>query len=315
MSRWLLSLVVGCLACGEDGTRLQVSFADEISGARARSLDVVVTPDLTCGQISDQRFDDVVAAVGRAETLPLPIPENARPLGRAESGSVVAVGARDAEGLVLGRGCEPLDGPAGSVSVRLRPRPRCSREPTGLDLALVLDASGAMQRADIGLEGAVRPALVEEIATAPLPGDGELRLVVAKETTETIGPGRERVADALAELSLEGSARLWDGLLSAARGLRHDARCPRAAAILVVAAGGGGTQSPEGAVEVSLSLSGADADLEDDIFGFGLALDDPGLDALVASLPFSRVVGPLRSPTAYRFQLREARRALAARLP
>jgi len=314
---WAMSLPVGLVASacgGASDPRFEVTFADELTAAPARSLDVVLSAG-SCAEASSLAFDELARSAERRVRLPYPVPEDADPLAqrRPDEAVAVAVAARDADDLVMARGCAVVDGRDRDVQVDLSALPSCADAPSALDLALVVDASSVMQRANIGLEDGVRPALFAEVIDAALPVEDEIRLYVGR------GDGVQRLkADleaTIEALPFEGPSHALDAADRATRELRHRARCGVEPGLLWIVAGVDAASRAQ-PIDVTLALLGAEADPTDDVFGFGLALEEGGARLLEASLPpsTSQWAGPLLGQASFIFQLREARRAFTARL-
>lgn len=297
---------LGGWACSGSDVRVEVAFPDELSGAPARIIDLADVGDRSCRDVSRDAFDDAVTHARDRTEIALPVPEDFDPFGVLEAGraTTLAVAARDRDGLVVARGCERIDGDDSVLRVTLTLRPRCDDAPAGLDLAVAFDGSAAMREADIALEGDVRSALEDEIFGEAGAGD-TLRVWVDAGTIEP---------SSLGQTELNGPVRIVDTLVAATRALRNDARCAAEPVVLAIAAGDdvGSDFAP---VDVQLGLEGAEGDLDDDIFAFGIGLQTGGVEILREALPatFSRVVGPLLTRGVLRFQLGEARAAFTAR--
>lgn len=301
--------------CDEPGTQLELSFPDELSAAPVRTVQVVLDAARTCDEALRLRFDQLIEGASAPREVSFPIRDDAEPLADLGPGETsVVVGARDADGLVVARGCQRVSGSPQEVRVAMDLWPRCNERPSVLDVAIVLDASAAMERANIALEESVQSGLIEEIVRAP---DGRRVVAVVASSTSVVvtGPDPDDAADAIAGADLSGTTRAIDGIVSATRWLRNDARCGVAPVVLAVVAGADAASTSD-PVDARLGLSGAESDPDDDVFIYGLALDDGGLETLRLSSPMSNAqrVGPLRSTAVYRFQLAEANRAFASRL-
>jgi hypothetical protein len=301
--------------CGDEDVGFDVTFPDELSAAPARSVDVVLDGASSCAEAGARAFEALANDAARRAQVPFPVPEDANPLRDRRAGEAVTVivAARDADGLVIARGCENLDGRDQSVRVALTTRPVCSTGPSSLELALVVDASAVMQRANIGLEDDVRSALVDEVIRATLPYVDVPRLYVGR--SDGVERVERDVEAAVEALSFEGPSRVLDAASLAVRQLRHAARCGVEPVLLWLVAGAdaGSRAQP---IDVAIGLRGAEADPADDVFAAGLALEEGGARLLEAALPpaTSRTAGPLLSATVLRFQLMEARSAFTARL-
>lgn len=310
-----LAASIGGAGCGDDRVGFAVTFPDELTEAPARSLDVVLDGARSCDAASSLAFDAFARAATRRARVPYPVPDEADPLdGRGDREAVtVVVAARDADDLVIARGCANLDGRDRAVRVALAARPTCPAGASTLELALAVDASAVMQRANIGLEEDVRPALVGEIVGASLPFAGTPRLYVGR--SDGVRRVEGELEEAVTTLEFEGPSYALDAASLAVRELRHRGRCGVEPVLLWLVAGAD-AESTAQPVDVALGIRGAEADLADDVFAFGLALQDGGGSVLEAALPpaTSRAVGPVLSAVVLRFQLAEARRAFTARL-
>jgi hypothetical protein len=297
-------------ACSE--TSFDVSFPDELSGAPARQIEVIAT-DGTCREALWTTHAEVAAGADATVRLDLPLDTGADPLGALSSDrpSTLVVAALDGSGMVVARGCERLDGPERDVRVPLSLAPRCDDAPVEVDVALVIDASQAMQLADVALDGGVRAAISEDFLQAELPWGASVIYAATDDYGEALPV---LTPQEVPNMAFGGGVNVYSPLFAATRFLRDEARCAAVPVLLAVVAGGPDGW-PDGAAYARVALEGAQTDPSDDIFTYGIALDGPGLALLQDGLPAEarQLVGPLRTLGALSFQLGEARVAFSAR--
>jgi hypothetical protein len=267
-------------ACGGTEDLLDAHFVDEVVGAPARTTEIAYLEGATCDELLSVPADeiDTIGTVIAKKNASFPVrPEDevfeGVPRGRP---LLVHVVARDAQGVLIGRGCIATelgaDGPL-EVPIELRALPICESDWRFLDIAIVIDTTVDMAVAFSGNEhiDALKSwvANFEEGTRFSLVTHGHTQppLEILPPTAD-----RQTVADSIESLRGQkgGSVELFNSVTTTSRLLRSRAVCPRRPAILLLQAGR--DEAPTGipVMEAKVALFASQGDSTDDIYVHGV---------------------------------------------
>jgi hypothetical protein len=308
-------------ACGGSGPGLELAFADEVVGARARSALVHVLEGASCEEAFARPASEVgrLRAGGARGTTPYPArPEDVLPSAPTGDGAI-HVAARDAEGRVMARGCVPVEGGSWPPTVELRALPPCEASPTALDLAVIYDASEAMWLASSQLLDPAQVFVESFLQAADFPPATRFSLYAfgTQPAREVLGPVAEAsaLADAVVDLEYGGPADLFRATFEAAQDLRDRAACGKLPAVMAYVAGetaiGAAGAHPRDAL---FALAADDEDRADDIFAFGVGVTQVAVEDLSAAIPEPGRVRGGSTQSSARAALRQASLQIRARI-
>lgn len=292
------------LGCGESGPSLALEFTDPVVEARARVLLAQVLGGVTrCEPVLAVQASEVAGLAGgvRERESPYPgDPAQILPPDVDDAPAVLHVIARDADGLVVVRGCAPLAEALATGVLTLRALPLCAEAPSVVDLAVVYDASSDMTLADAtfgGVASIFNAAFVQGGDFPPgsrfslfVYGPSPVRAVInAADDIEGL-----QTASVELEMGYGGEPDVFGGIFWSARVLRDRASCRRLPALVALAAGGTRAGAPILFADAAFSLYAAVGDPSDDIFAYGIGLSQEATADLGAAIPEG--VGELASP-------------------
>ncbi|MEM7676224.1 MAG: vWA domain-containing protein [Myxococcota bacterium] len=288
VSLWMIFPAAVTITGCTDLDVLQPIFTDELVEAPARTVDLKVLDNADCSTLFtvDHAQVDQVAPVIAARRTGYPVnPESGiledLPRNRPVLFDVSIVDQNDRQ---IARACKEITLPSTStvVDVPMRTLPTCTDEPTGLDVAVVLDTSVSMRNANISLGSEVAARLISFFDSGFSLGGDRWTLITHGPTEEPtvavpLTADRAEIVAGIEQSmrTLEGSSRLYDATRLATIVLRSRAICGRRPALVVIA--GGPDAGPRGGRQLALSgLAGDRSDLDDDLFAIGIGVSQDG---------------------------------------
>ena len=284
--------LLSCFGCSELDV-LTATFADELVESQARTVALKVVDNADCDALSRVEHAQIesVANVIATRSTGYPINPESGVLENLPRGRplVFDLSALDGESRQIARACQGVTLPNGDqteVMVDMLALPTCTEDPTGLDGALVLDASVQMRFADVSLGSELVERLSAFFESGISAGGDRWTLIVHgptvdPEVTVPLTSDRSAIVAGIAEAGQDfsGASRLFDAARLGTIALRARAVCGRRPVLLVVSAGF--DAGPRGGRELAIAgLVGDRTNPDDDLFGLGIAVSAEGKESL-----------------------------------
>lgn len=281
MGRFLLLSLLVAAGCGGEGDVLDAYFIDEVVAAPARTTEIAVFDDTVCEELLSVPADAVqdAGSLVAMRSAGFPVNPDEKILKGLPRGTNLAfhVVARDADGFVVGRGCEIHNlAPAGplNVAIELHALPKCETEARYLDVAIVLDTSS---RLSFVFPGSEHIELLQSELVMEMEQGTRFSIITHGHTlppTEHLAPTSDKQTTVEALNTLRGTlgerVELFNSVSLASRLLRSRAMCARRPAILVVEAGADDSSSNIPVVEAQIGLYATSGEPADDIYIHGV---------------------------------------------
>ena len=288
----MVLIVLGLFGCSELDV-LTVNFQDELVEAQARTVALKVIDNTDCetlSRVEHPQIESVANVVAtRSEDYPIN-PESGvlRDLPRGRP-LLFDVSALDRESRQVARACQGVTLPnSGNTEVMMEmlALPVCAEDPTGLDVALILDASVQMRNANVTLGSELVPRLSEFLDTGISSGGDRWTLIVHgpaedPEVTVPLTTDRNAIVAGISQAaeSFSGVPRPFDAARLGTIALRARAVCGRRQVLLIISAGT--DAGPLGGRELAVAgLVGDRLNPNDDLFGVGIGVSAEGKGAI-----------------------------------
>lgn len=271
-------------ACGSEPDVVRTTFSDELVEAAGRTADLTVVNGGSCEallSVLHAEAADVGFVVANQRTA-YPIAPEADVLVGVPRGTPIAIDVvvLDDRENVVARGCVETSLAAGEpadVEVEMHALPFCEASYMTVDIAIVLDASSAMQLVDTAFGNTVTDELKNFMDLGGFPPetrfsllthgpDAPMQLIAPTTDREAIKQGFEDYRGVSA-----GDAQTFDAVLLASERLRSRAVCRRRPAMLAI--GGGQDVGQLGDFDNAIiGIAGARGETRDDVYTFAIAL-------------------------------------------
>lgn len=291
----LLSGVLGLSSCGSDAVEVNLFFGDELIEAPAREVEVVGLSAGDCETLLSLPHAEAMSAGTVLFTTKTrwPVRPDSEIFADIPPGQEITllVAAYDSEGVLIARGCQIVNiGGGERTDMQLHALPMCTEGPSVLDVTILLDTSTKMEIVDPELQHleVLVPRLIE---TQEYPAGTTWSIVTygnADGVVEVLPPtpNLEAVRSAVTTLRMthNGPARLWDGVFRSTAIQRSRAVCGRRPAMVIIA-GSIDAGSQRLFEDASIGILAARGDENDDIFTYGIALDQDTYEELADLIP------------------------------